>query len=423
MSKEMRFAPHLRAFTLILFVVFALMFLALPRGAKAIDVISIEPADWSCISFFAYVNAVVTFTGGGEPDPNNEVFGYRVTDGDGDILANAGFSHSWTPGTEPPPTTFTFFLNALPTQNPVTIEIIDWDINGVPTGASWSVQTISPCVSDTPTESPTPTPTATSTPTNTPPLTFNVISMEPSIWNCGFPIVNVDVVFTGGGETAPNEEVFGYRVIDGDGDILANEITSHSWTPGTEPPPTTFPFFLNAQPTQNPVTIEIIDVDVNHVPTGTTWSIQTDSPCVPTATPTATSTPTNTPTATFTNTPTPTFTSTPTQTSPSVTPLSVCWVKHWNGTGSTEWRISNPNPVPIISNPDTKVRYNWSVFNQLNAQGSVIQSAQGWDNANPNPVNTAYTQSIRLEWYLVTNGTPSAILGTVIANANAGGRC
>ena len=48
-----------------------------------------------------------------------------------------------------------------------------------------------------------------------------------------------------------------------------------------------------------------------------------------------------TPTPTLTDTPTHTPTFTPSL--PAVNPLSVCWVKHWNGTGSTEWRITNPN--------------------------------------------------------------------------------
>jgi hypothetical protein len=48
-----------------------------------------------------------------------------------------------------------------------------------------------------------------------------------------------------------------------------------------------------------------------------------------------------------------------TATLPAYQPLTVCWVQHWNGTGSTEWHITNPNPVPLSSNPDTKMLYNW----------------------------------------------------------------
>ena len=73
--------------------------------------------------------------------------------------------------------------------------------------------------------------------------------------------------------------------------------------------------------------------------------------------------------------------------------------------------------------PDTRVRYNWFVYDQPNAQGNIVQSAQNLDNGNPNPVNTAYSQSIRLEWYLVTNGVPWQILGTVTTNANPSGQC
>lgn len=108
---------------------------------------------------------------------------------------------------------------------------------------------------------------------------------------------------------------------------------------------------------------------------------------------------------------------------PSFQPLSVCWVQHWNGQGSTEWRITNPNPVPLSTSPEVKVRYNWSVYNDFNAHGNMLQSATGWDSPNANPVNTVYAQSMLLEWYLVTNGVPSGILGSRIANANQNGRC
>jgi RHS repeat-associated protein len=114
---------------------------------------------------------------------------------------------------------------------------------------------------------------------------------------------------------------------------------------------------------------------------------------------------------------------TPTNTPIPYQPLRVCWVRHWNGTGSTEWQITNPNPVPISSTPDTKIKYNWTVYNQLNALGTVLQSAQNLDNGNPNPVNTVYAQSMKLEWFLVVNGAVGPILGTAIANANASGAC
>ena len=113
-------------------------------------------------------------------------------------------------------------------------------------------------------------------------------------------------------------------------------------------------------------------------------------------------------------------TSTPTA---SYHPLTVCWVKHWNGTGSTEWHITNPNPVPISSSPEVKVRYNWYVYNAFNAQGTILQSAFGWDNGNPNPVNTVFSQSMKVEWYQTINGNPGGILGSAIANANTAGGC
>lgn len=108
---------------------------------------------------------------------------------------------------------------------------------------------------------------------------------------------------------------------------------------------------------------------------------------------------------------------------PPFTPLTACWVMHHNGQGHTEWRISNPNPVPLSSVPEVKVRYNWYAYDALDGQGNVLQSATGWDNANPNPVNTVYAQSLKVEWYLTINGQDTPILGSVIANANLSGGC
>ncbi len=108
---------------------------------------------------------------------------------------------------------------------------------------------------------------------------------------------------------------------------------------------------------------------------------------------------------------------------PDYTPPSACWVQHWNGQGSTEWAISNPNPVPLSTNPEVKLRYDWAVYKKLNASGQLLQSAQGWDNPNPNPVNTVYAQSLKLNWYLTINGQNTAILGTQIVNADETGRC
>jgi hypothetical protein len=161
--------------------------------------------------------------------------------------------------------------------------------------------------------------------------------------------------------------------------------------------------------------------------TETPTSVATSTPTATfTITPTLTPTPSVTPTATLTSTATLTATSTPIPTStllPPFTPLSACWVKHWNGQGQTEWHIDNPNPVPLSSSPEVKVRYNWTAYSQFNAGGSVVQSASGWDNANPNPVNTPYAQSLRLEWYLVVAGQPTEILGSVVVNADASGSC
>jgi len=108
---------------------------------------------------------------------------------------------------------------------------------------------------------------------------------------------------------------------------------------------------------------------------------------------------------------------------PGYTPPSACWVRHWNGQGSTEWAISNPNPVPLSTNPEVKLRYDWAAYKKPNASGKRLQSAQGWDNPNPNPVNTVYAQSLKLSWYLTIDGQDTAILGTQIVNADETGSC
>jgi hypothetical protein len=228
-----------------------------------------------------------------------------------------------------------------------------------PTATSTPTQTVTSVSTETPTETLTTTPTLTLTPTETPTETFT-----PTL-------------------TPPPAE---------------------TETPVLTPEDTVIP------PTDVP--------GVTDTPTPTETATATITPTVATATPTLT--PTMTPS--FTPTVTATKTLTPTST-PIYQSLTDCWVKHWNGTGSTEWRITNPNRVPISSSPEIKLRYNWYVYNALNAQGKVLQSAKAWENANSNPVNTAYSQSMKVEWYLTTNGVNGPILGSVIVNANGSGSC
>jgi hypothetical protein len=211
------------------------------------------------------------------------------------------------------------------------------------------------------------------------------------------------------------------------------------WVPLTSPPtPTETPTATPTEtPTETPTVTPTYTPTPTDTPTVTPTETPTETPTVtPTHTPTPTATPTETPTATFTHTPTetptptdtptatPTNTPTPTSTPlPAYEPLSACWVKHWNGQAQTEWQINNPNPVPLSTNPEVKVRYNWAVYSQFDAGGSVVQSASGWDNQNPNPVNTPYALSLSLEWYLVIAGQPTDILGSVVVNADASGSC
>src|SRR5690606_19304203 len=60
---------------------------------------------------------------------------------------------------------------------------------------------------------------------------------------------------------------------------------------------------------------------------------------------------------------------------PPYTSPTACWVQHWNGQGHTEWQITNPNNVPLVSQPDTKLRYNWRVYDAPNASGNILQTA------------------------------------------------
>lgn len=101
-------------------------------------------------------------------------------------------------------------------------------------------------------------------------------------------------------------------------------------------------------------------------------------------------------------------------------PLTVCWVQHWNGQGSTEWRITNENPVPLSSDPDARLRYNWTTYD---AEGNELQSVRGWDSPNPNPLNINYSHQITVEWFIVVDGQPSEILGSATAMANSQDRC
>ncbi|MEM6910373.1 MAG: Ig-like domain-containing protein [Verrucomicrobiota bacterium] len=103
---------------------------------------------------------------------------------------------------------------------------------------------------------------------------------------------------------------------------------------------------------------------------------------------------------------------------PAYQDLDLIWETHVNGQGSTKWRVDNPNNVPLDSNPDSKVRYNWYSYSDYHATGTVVQSASAWDNQDPNPLDTAYAKSMKLEWYLVVDGNTSPILGCVIANAD-----
>jgi hypothetical protein len=75
---------------------------------------------------------------------------------------------------------------------------------------------------------------------------------------------------------------------------------------------------------------------------------------------------------------------------PDFEPLNAYWVRDLDET-QTEWRIENPNPVPLSTNPDAPVRYNWTAYDAFDAQGSVVASDSGLENNSiPNPLITMF---------------------------------
>ena len=147
--------------------------------------------------------------------------------------------------------------------------------------------------------------------------------------------------------------------------------------------------------------------------------------------PTAVPTETSLPSASATVPPTPTDVKLPpsplppTATTQSVyyESLDVCWVQHQNGTGSTQWQITNNNSSPLRTNPDVKLRYDWAVYEDFDGNGDVQQLEQWWDNTGEVLVNTPYAQSMVVFSYLVTDGEAGPRLATIITNANAAGAC
>ncbi|QPC82413.1 VCBS repeat-containing protein [Phototrophicus methaneseepsis] len=243
---------------------------------------------------------------------------------------------------------------------------------------------------------------------------------------------------------------------DGDPDAFIAEFgavntvwLNESFTP--TPTPTNTPTITNT-PTATSTPTETSTPTLTETPTATLTPSETPT-YTPTYTPTETVTPsitttftstaTYTPTMTFTPSDTPTVTPTVTSSytpSPSATPiptltlsptasyppyqgLTACWIQHVNGSGGTQWRVTNPNPVPISTNPEVKLRYNWASYDSFNATGTIKQSAQSWDNTILNPLNTPYSLSLRLEWFLVIGGQPTPILGSLIVNADSTGAC
>ncbi|MEL6525626.1 MAG: hypothetical protein AAFQ07_07945, partial [Chloroflexota bacterium] len=97
----------------------------------------------------------------------------------------------------------------------------------------------------------------------------------------------------------------------------------------------------------------------------------------------------------------------------SVAPLSVCWTGDQGD--ATAWYIDNPNPVPLTSNPERKVRFNYAT--------NGGQSVSGWDNTGRTRIQTPHATSIPVEWYLGSGGQSGGILGSTSASTGSGSLC
>jgi hypothetical protein len=239
------------------------------------------------------------------------------------------------------------------------------------------------------------------------PFTWQVYGTSQS--GSGTALANQDVFFTTNTVPGPNT-----TVIFADGvqqDVKASQPASCG------PPPTATPT-ATAVPTNTPTFTATATNTPTETPTFTATATNT-----PTETPTFTATATNTPTETPTFTATATNTNTSTPTPVRAVDLSACWIGHQNGQGSTQWNITNLNPLPISASPQVKVLYDWFVYSDFNAQGTIVQQATAWDTNGDVLVNTAYAKSLRVEWYLSVpgNGNPARFELTI--NASEDDRC
>ncbi len=99
-------------------------------------------------------------------------------------------------------------------------------------------------------------------------------------------------------------------------------------------------------------------------------------------------------------------------------PLQLCW--DGNPSGSSKWKIHNPNPKPLSLNPRTIVRFNWYA---LDENGNVLQSGERWENEGTILHNTVRAARLKVEWYLVIDNQDTPILGETVIEATEEYQC
>ncbi len=101
-----------------------------------------------------------------------------------------------------------------------------------------------------------------------------------------------------------------------------------------------------------------------------------------------------------------------------IAPFQLCWIGDQGN--SSSWNIYNPHPVPLSSNPQRKVRFNWYA---LDEQGRILQQGKRWENGGITRHNTVKAASLKVEWYIVTDNQEGEIIGTTVIEAREDFRC
>ncbi|MCA9914515.1 MAG: LysM peptidoglycan-binding domain-containing protein, partial [Anaerolineae bacterium] len=98
--------------------------------------------------------------------------------------------------------------------------------------------------------------------------------------------------------------------------------------------------------------------------------------------------------------------------------FQLCWLGDQGN--SSSWNIYNPHPVPLLTNPERKVRFNWYA---LDDEGKILQQGKRWENQGITRHNTVKASSLKVEWYLVSNNQEGEIIGTTVIEAREEFRC